>query len=205
MLRWLVEAAEQLKAFSRYFLCDIHVNQLQLDELYAVLRDVKDGELSEDDAIKRLEHSRHWVWTAIDPESKLLLAIDVGERTLAMAQGVVHQVVQKLAPSCVPLLLTDGHKDYFLAVLGHFGQWVQPARHQPTGPLPKPRWMPRPQVLYAQVIKTIRRRRLVRVGHRVVFGTLEAVNHVLVPLGWQINTSFVEVRPVGRKEALVSG
>jgi hypothetical protein len=31
-----------------------------------------------------------------------------------------------------------------------------------------------------------------RVGSRVVFGTLEAVNHVLAPLGWQINTSCVE-------------
>jgi hypothetical protein len=40
VLRWLVEAAEQLRAFSAYFLCDIHVRQLQLDELYAVLRGV---------------------------------------------------------------------------------------------------------------------------------------------------------------------
>ena len=38
-------------------------------------------------------------------------------------------------------------------------------------------------------------------SHRVVFGTLEAVDHVLAALGWQINTAFVEVRPVGRKEA----
>jgi len=52
--------------------------------------------------------------------------------------------------------------------------------------------MPRPQLLYAQVIKTVRRRRLVDVKHRVVFGTLEAVNHVLAPLGWQINTACVE-------------
>ena len=46
--------------------------------------------------------------------------------------------------------------------------------------------------LYAQVIKTVRRRRLVRVRHRVVFGTLEAVQHVLAACGWQINTAFVE-------------
>ena len=52
--------------------------------------------------------------------------------------------------------------------------------------------MPLPQLLYAQVVKTVRRRRLVDVKHRVVFGTLEAVNHVLAPLGWQINTAFVE-------------
>jgi transposase-like protein len=94
VLQWLVEAADQLKAFSRYFLGDVHVTQLQLDELSAVLRDVKDGERSEDDAIKRLERSPHWVWAAMDPESKLLVVIDVGTRTLAMAQCVVHQVVQ---------------------------------------------------------------------------------------------------------------
>jgi len=41
------------------------------------------------------------------------------------------------------------------------------------------------------------------VKHRVVFGTLEAVNHVLAPRGWQINTAFVEVRPVGRKRTEV--
>jgi hypothetical protein len=52
--------------------------------------------------------------------------------------------------------------------------------------------MPRPQLLYAQVVKTVRRRRLVGVTHRVVFGTLVAVEQVLAPLGWQINTAFVE-------------
>ena len=38
----------------------------------------------------------------------------------------------------------------------------------------------------------IRRRRLVRVSHRVVFGALEAVEQVLAACGWQINTAFVE-------------
>jgi len=52
--------------------------------------------------------------------------------------------------------------------------------------------MPLPQLLYAQVVKTVRRRRLVRVRHRVVFGTLETVNAVLAPLGCQINTAFIE-------------
>ena len=46
VLQWLVEAAEQLRAFSASFLCDLHLEQLQLDELYAVLRDFKAGEIS---------------------------------------------------------------------------------------------------------------------------------------------------------------
>jgi len=49
-----------------------------------------------------------------------------------------------------------------------------------------------PELRYAQVVKTVRRRRLVGVQHRVVFGTIEAVNQVLRPLGWQIQTAFVE-------------
>ena len=57
VLHWLVEAAEQLTAFSASFLCEVHVTQLQLDELYAVLSAVKDGELSEAKAIRRLSRS----------------------------------------------------------------------------------------------------------------------------------------------------
>src|SRR5713101_5583849 len=109
-----------------------------------------------------------------------------------MAQRVVHQVAQVLAPDCAPLFLTDGFREYATALLTHYGHWVQPPRRQATGPLPKPRWMPLPQLLYAQVVKTTRRRRLVDVTHRVVFGTIEAVHQVLRSLGWHINTSLVE-------------
>jgi IS1 family transposase len=192
VLQWLVEAAEQLQAFSQYFLHDVRVTQVQLDELFALLRAVKDGAVSEAEALTRLSRSPHWVWVAIDPVTKLLLTIDIGDRTLAMAQRVVHQVVQVLAPGCVPLFLTDGFKEYTTALLTHCGQWVHLPRSQATGPAPKPRWMPRPQLLYAQVIKTVRRRRLVRVSHRVVFGTLGAIQQVLAAHDWQINTAFVE-------------
>ena len=192
VLHWLVEAAEQLRAFSAYFLCDLHVEQLQLDEVYAVLRDLKTGEISEDEAIKRLERSPSWVWTAMDPTSKLLVVVDVGSRTLAMAQRVVHQVTQVLALDCVPLFLTDGLKDYATALLTHFGDWMHPQRRQDKGPMPKPRWMPLPALRYAQVVKSYRRRRIVGVTHRVVFGTQLAIEQVLATCGWTINTSFVE-------------
>jgi hypothetical protein len=109
-----------------------------------------------------------------------------------MAQRVVHHVAQVLAPDCAPLFLTDGFREYLTALLAHYGQWVQPSRRQDKGPHPKPRWRPLPQLLYAQVIKTVRRRHLVRVSHRVVFGTFEAVQRVLAACGWQINTAFVE-------------
>lgn len=192
VLAWLVEVAEHAAAFSQYFLHDVRVTQVQLDELFALLSAVKTGEVSEAEAITRLSRSPHWVWAAIDPVTKLLLTIEVGDRTLAMAQCVVHQVVQVLAPGCVPLFLTDGFKEYTTALLTHYGQWMHPPRQRAQGPAPKPRWMPLPTLLYAQVVKTVRRQRLVGVRHRVVFGTLVAIEQVLAAQGWQINTAFIE-------------
>jgi IS1 family transposase len=192
VLQWLVEAAEHLQAFTRYFLCDVHVEQLQLDELYAVIRALRTGQISASDAIERLEPSRLWVWIAMDPVSKLLLVIEVGPRTLEMAQRVVHHVVGVLAPGCAPAWLSDGFRAYLPAILSHFGWWVHPERRQDKGPGPKPRWMPRPGLLYAQVVKQYRRQRVVGGQHRVVFGTREMAQQVLAACGWTIHTSFIE-------------
>src|SRR5262249_30085741 len=82
VLHWLVETAEQLRAFSASFLCDLHVEQLQLDELYAVLRDLKAGAISDDEAMERLERSPYWVWTAMDPQSKSPISAERNSTTI---------------------------------------------------------------------------------------------------------------------------
>jgi IS1 family transposase len=191
-LRWLVEAAKHLEAFSRYFLRDLHVEQVQMDELFALLSSVKAGEITETEAIQRLSRSLHWVWVAMDPVCKVILAVDVGDRTLEMAQRLVHHVTQVLAPDCAPLFLTDGFGEYLKALVTHYGEWIQPERRQAKGPQPKPRWMPLPQLLYAQVVKSYRRRRIVGVKHRVIFGVAETIESILAKRGWKINTAFIE-------------
>src|SRR5262245_41618626 len=127
-----------------------------------------------------------------------------------MAQAMLHQIAQLLAPGCVPLFLSDGYLHYLTAIVTPFGYWGQPPRRQATGPALQPRWMPLPALLYAQVVKTMRRRRLVAVKHRIVFGTQLAIEQVLVACGWQINTAFVErlnlslrqrVAAIGRRSA----
>jgi IS1 family transposase len=213
VLEWLVEASDQLEASLHYLLHDLQLNQIQLDELFALLSEVRADRLSAEEATQRLERSPQWVWVAIDPESKLLVTLDLGQRTLAMAQRVVHHIRQVLAPGCLPLFLTDGLKEYGTALVTHWGHWVQPPRSQARGPQPKPRWLPQPELLYAQVVKTYRRQRLVRMRPRVVFGTLARVTQVLAPRGWHLNTAFVErlnltrrhhVAAVGRRVMTVS-
>jgi IS1 family transposase len=167
-------------------------SHVQLDELHAGVSQGKRAQRREAQASALFSCSPSWVWVAIDPVSKLLLALDVGERTVEMAQRLVHHVRQVLAPGCLPLFLTDGLKEYATALLTHWGHWVTLPRRRTSGPAPKPRWMPQPALLYAQVVKTYRRRRLFRVRQRVVFGTVAQVRHSLAPRGWHINTAFIE-------------
>jgi hypothetical protein len=145
------------------------------------------------------------VWTARDPTSTLLVVVDVGPRTLAMAQRVVHQLVQVLAPGCGPLLLPDGFQEYRTAILPHCGHGMQHERRQDKGPIPKPRGMPLPALRYAQGMKSYRRRRLVGVTHGVVCGTQLAIAQVLARGGWTITTAFVERLTLDMRQCVASG
>jgi hypothetical protein len=58
-----------------------------------------------------------------------------------------------------PLQLLLGHdrppwvKTYTTALRTPYRRWVQPPRRQAPEPTPKPRWLPLPELLYAQVVK----------------------------------------------------
>jgi IS1 family transposase len=181
--RWLVAAARQMTSFAAYVMVDLELEQVQLDEIFATL-----GHLLETGVgLGEVQASSNWLWTAMDPVSKLLLVMVVGDHSLAVAQTVVHQVKRRLAVHCLPVFLTDGLAHYKLALLTHFGRWGLAGE----GAV-KARWFPVAGLVYAQVIKRVRRGRLVLVKQRLVFGGLEAVRARLGRRGWKINTAFVE-------------
>jgi len=103
VLQWLVEAADQLQAFSRYFLHDLHLRQVQLDELYAVLSAVKEGKVSAAEPSSAL--SVRLTGSGLPSTGQqAAVAIDVGERTLAMRNAWSIQVMERLAPDwCAPV------------------------------------------------------------------------------------------------------
>lgn len=197
VLGWVVEASRHSEAVNRYLLHDLHLKRVQMDELYVLLGGMKcveeQAEEKQDVKKKRL-HS--WLWSAIEPESKLLLAVEIGDRTLDVAQRLVHWVAQVLAPGVVPLFETDQLVSYEKAIVGHWGEWVELAKSadEQTGKVcpEKPRWMPQAQLQYAQVVKERSRKRIVSVRHRVVYGTKEAVSQMLARVGQKINTAFIE-------------
>ena len=192
VLQWLVEAAEQLRAFSQHFLHDVRVQQVQLDELFALLSAVKDGEVSEAEAIERLERRPSGSGSRWTPRASCCWRSTSGDRTLAMAQRVVHHVAQVLAPDCAPLFLTDGFREYLTALLTHYGQWVQPATppgHRPSAQAALDAAAPAALCASGQDRAAPASGR--RAAPRGVWhpgGRQSGAG----PLGWQINTAFVE-------------
>jgi hypothetical protein len=77
---------------------------------------------------------------------------------------------------------------YFYALTAHFGQWVPSVGRQVQ------RWQVAARLIYGQVKKRYRRRRLVGVTYIVRCGTREALQSALRGLGLsgKLNTAFVE-------------
>jgi hypothetical protein len=123
---------------------------------------------------------------------------------LTLAQRVVPQGTRVLVPGWVALCLRDGLKDYGTACLTHVGHWRQPERRQDKGPRPKPRGRPLPALLYAQVVKAYRCRRLGGGTHRVVCGTRPAIAQVLAQGGWPLKTTFVARRPLDMRQCVAA-
>ena len=67
-----------------------------------------------------------------------MIGLQVGDCGVAIAQAILHQIRQLLAPGCIPLFLSDGNPNYLSAIVGHFGHWVQPPRRENRGRWPKP-------------------------------------------------------------------
>jgi hypothetical protein len=111
-----------------------------------------------------------------------------GARIQVAAHTVIHELYGRLASGCLPVFTSDGLNHYFYALTAHFGQWVAGVGRRAR------RWQVAAGLLYGQVQRTYRRRKLVRVTHVMRWGTRAALKTALQTLGLsgRLNTAFVE-------------
>ena len=172
---WLTRAGKHAQTLHERFFCHLQLPHLQLDELRTRLRC----------ATQVL-----WLWLAIDPLTKILPVLQLGPRTQHMAHRLIHSLRQRLAPGCLPLFTSDGLNLYFYALTAHFGQWLQVGRRGRH----VRQWQVAAGLIYGQVKKSYRRRKLVRVSHIMRLGTEDALTATLQGLGLsgRLNTAFIE-------------
>jgi IS1 family transposase len=120
--------------------------------------------------------------------------LELGPRTQQTAHVLIHSLQQSLAPGCIPLFTSDGLNLYFYALTAHFGQWLAFCRRGRHGH----RWQVAASLIYGQVKKCSRRRKLVRVRHVMRLGTEDALTVALQGMGFsgRLNTAYIERAPL---------
>jgi IS1 family transposase len=171
VMRWLERAGQHSETWHQVFRVGLVVAVVQLDEIYTRIRRV----------------GKRWLWLAIDPLSKAILAVHLGNRRAVDAQAVVHEVKHRLQPGALlPAFLTDGLRASFDALTAHFGRWVPGVR--------KAHWESDEQLGYGQLVKRRERRHVVQTIRRVVIGQPRTLVQRLVACGLsgRIQTAFIE-------------
>jgi tetratricopeptide (TPR) repeat protein/IS1 family transposase len=139
-----------------------------------------------------LYHLRHvlWLWLAIDPLTKLVPVLRLGPRTQHMAHLLIHSLRESMASGCLPLFTSDGLNLYFYALTAHFGQWLLVDRRGRN----VRQWQVAANLIYGQVKKCYRQRKLVRVTPVMRLGTEADLKAALQGLAFsgRLNTAFIE-------------
>jgi IS1 family transposase len=170
---WLTRAGEHSASLHDRWFRNLTLPHLQLDELRTRLR---------------CRSHTLWLWVVIDPLSKIIPVLHLGARTQEAAHTVIHTLYGQLASGCIPVFTSDGLNRYFYALTAHFGQWVAEVGQRTR------QWQVAAGLIYGQVKKTYRCRKVVRVSHVMRWGTRQALRVALTGLGLsgKLNTAFVE-------------
>ena len=137
---------------------------------------------------------RNWVHAAVAAESRFLIDLRLGPRTLGTAAAMVATVAA-CCGGTLPLLLVDGHLPYPAAILQVFGVVRHGRRRGGRGRPKLPRLKPPPGLRVGVVNKMADARgHVFRVRRHALFGRLRDVRATVrrLGLGTDVNTSHVE-------------
>jgi len=169
--RWLQRMGHHSAGWHDVLFRHLVVGFVQMDEMYSRVRKTA---------------SSVWVWLAIAPESRIIPAMHIGNRTTFDAYTLVHDLKLRLAPNCVPVITTDGLRAYFHSITAHFGYWSRPKRAR------KDHWFVSPALLYGQLVKRKGRKRFAIT--RILCGTRDRFRTTLQNRGFtgRTQTAYVE-------------
>ena len=117
VIKLLVDAGEACAVHHDETVVNVHASRIQCDEIwafcYAKQKNVPKAKAAPVGA------GDVWTWTALDRDTKLLIAYEVGDRSGATAREFIADLRNRLANRVQ--LTTDGHRVYLEAVDNAFG------------------------------------------------------------------------------------
>jgi len=161
------------------------------------VRDVEVEALEADErhGFSHTKQQAAWEAEVMDPQSKLVLAHEQGNRDEALIRRLYEDTVQRVANRHDLVLFTDGEPSYASLFPEYFGVAHQPSRNGAKGRRPKMRHRIPRSLAHVQIIKRREGARVVEVDVRYTHGSRRRVGQALDALGYtQPNTSAIERR-----------
>jgi transposase-like protein/IS1 family transposase len=176
---WLAKAGRHAQEVEEHLLRDFYVARLQLDELWAYVRN-RGGKGG---TPRRPRRGSCWKAMAFDPKSKLRVARAVGKRDQTLLERLLRQVQERVVGR--EALASDQLPGYEEAIVEIFGK-VPSYRGRGRPPTKK---RPPVKLRYGQVVKEREKGRVVAVRECIVFGDQPRKS---AALGGRVSTSGVE-------------
>ena len=170
--RWLERMGKHSSLLHNRIFHHLLLSLVQMDELYCRVR--RTGKM--------------WLWLAIDPITKILPSLHLGNRKNDDAMALTHDLKLRLHPNAIPAFTTDGLRGYFYAITAHFGQWFRPERARTD------HWQVSADLLYGQLVKQRKTRISAFAIMRMQWGKRKDLNTLLKQHGFAplIQTAFIE-------------
>jgi hypothetical protein len=171
---WLTRAGEHAQTLHEHFFCNLQLPHLQLDHCCAPGYAAADKSCGWPSTLAR-RFCPSSIWVSARKTRRI--------RSSPPYDG-------SWPPFCLPLFTSDGLNLYFYALTAHFGHWLEVGRRGRKAR----QWQVAAELIYGQVKKCYRRRKLVRVTHVMRLGTRDALKVGLQGLGLsgRLNTAFIE-------------
>jgi len=170
--RWLERVGRHSSTLHNRIFRDLFLALVQMDELYCRVR--RTGKM--------------WLWLAIDPLTKILPSLHLGNRKNDDAMTLTHDLKLRLKPDCIPVFTVDGLRAYFYSVTAHFGHWFRPERARTN------HWQVSDHLLFGQLVKQRKSRKSGFAIMRMLCGKRKDLNALLKQYGFApiIQTAFIE-------------
>ena len=137
------------------------------------------------------EFGRTWIWSAIDPASRLIIFHSVGDRTLKACRVFFKGLLKRIDNK--PLFVSDELVHYESVLFENFHQIKEVPKTGKPGRPRKPIKVIAPEINYAVVHKTRKNGKIIKVERKIVFGTKDSIDNCLKKsISNTINTSYIE-------------
>jgi IS1 family transposase len=137
------------------------------------------------------EYGTTWIWTALDPNSRLIICHHVGDRTLESCRKYFHALLSRIDTK--PLFTSDELVHYKTVLHESYSTKHPVEQTGKRGPPRKPGIVLDPELDYAVVHKTREKGKVTKVEQRIVFGDEERIkSRLALSISRVINTSYIE-------------